>query len=936
MSGILCGLFFLSGAAGLLFESLWFRQAGLSFGNGFWASSLVLASFMAGLGLGNAGVARFGWRLRRPLLAYAGLEAVVAICGATLVWALPQISLGITPLLRPFLDVPWLLNGLRVTFAFLLLALPATAMGATLPVLVKALTSHTQNFGVALGRLYAWNTLGAVLGAVAGEIALIEWLGVRGTAFVAAVANLVSAAGAIALSRYSGESRARAVQPEPVRVRLSPSARLLLLAAALSGCALLALEVIWFRFLHHFVHGGPLTFALMLAVVLSGIALGGILAGRWLQRDVGAFRHGVSLFLLSGLAVVVGYAAFLYVVAPYASVYVSDPGDVLALAAALMLPNAVLSGLLFPWLGAALHGELGVETRSAGLLTLVNTVGAALGSLLAGFALLPLLGVEHSLFAIALLYALAAGVLVLALRGRSEFSARSRGLAALALALALLLFPFGLMREHYLSLRLDLSDPNREFAAFREGRTETSVLLGERFLGEPLLHQLVTDGYAMSSTAVDARRYMKLFAYWPLALHPDARRALLISYGVGSTAKSLVDSAQLESIDVVDISREILEMSDLIYPAAGEHPLRDPRVRVHVEDGRYFLLTQNAQYDLITGEPPPPKMAGIVNLYTREYFQLVYERLAYGGIATYWLPMHDLLENDAKAILAAFCAVFRDCSLWSGMGLDWMLVGTREAHWSRSETDFRRQWEDAGVLPELRALGLERPEDLGALFIADAATLAGITRDVPPLTDDFPKRLSDAPVPPLREPGLLALGLDGRAARKRFARSEFIAEAWPPALRAASLAAFESQQHWNDLFMGNFRGVPWQRFHFVLTQTPLTALPLRMLGSDADRVAIARRVVVEEPGQGLAWRELALEALAGRDYARALTLLSRAGQSGYEEPLLLQLRVYALCALGRYDEAREAFAVASKGLPPRFRNWLEATFDLGGESAPTR
>ena len=136
--------------------------------------------------------------------------------------------------------------------------------------------------------------------------------------------------------------------------------------------------------------------------------------------------------------------------------------------------------------------------------------------------------------------------------------------------------------------------------------------------------------------------------------------------------------------------------------------------------------------------------------------------------------------------------------------------------------------------------------------------------------------------------------------------------------------------------MGNLEGVPWQRRHFVLTQTPLTVLLLRLLGSDAGRVAIARRVVAQEPGQRPAWRELALEALAGRNYERALTLVARAGEPRFEELRLLQLRVYALSALGRYDEARKVLAAAPKGLPPRFGNWLEATFDFGGGPARTR
>jgi len=201
MTPILCGLFFLSGAAALLFETLWFRQAGLAFGNSVWASSLVLSSFMAGLALGNGLMARHGGRIRHPVRLYAGFEAVIALAGVTLVLGLPQLGHWLAPVFRQLLEQPIALNGLRLGSAFVLLLLPATAMGATLPVLVKALLAHDANFGSVLGRLYGWNTLGAVAGAVAGEWFLIEWFGIRGTAVVAGGFDIAAAVVALGLSR---------------------------------------------------------------------------------------------------------------------------------------------------------------------------------------------------------------------------------------------------------------------------------------------------------------------------------------------------------------------------------------------------------------------------------------------------------------------------------------------------------------------------------------------------------------------------------------------------------------------------------------------------------------------------------------------------------------------------------------------------------------
>src|SRR6185503_13301634 len=246
------------------------------------------------------------------------------------------------------------------------------------------------------------------------------------------------------------------------------------------------------------------------------------------------------------------------------------------------------------------------------------------------------------------------------------------------------------------------------------------------------------------TTGYGVRRYQKLYVYWPVAVHPDVKRALLIGYGVGNTAKELTDSAAIESIDLVDLSRDILSMAPVVFPDERQQPLRDPRMRVHIEDGRYFLQTTDRQFDLITGEPPPPGIAGVENLYSREYFQLIHDRLAEQGIVTYWLPLADLTDSSVKAILRAFCDVFDDCSLWNGSGTNLMIVGSRrddsaEAHGSISAQDFVRQWNVPTVAAEMKRLGVERPEQLGALFLGDAAFIHALVGDARPLTDDDPK-----------------------------------------------------------------------------------------------------------------------------------------------------------------------------------------------------
>src|SRR5205814_8825833 len=173
------------------------------FGNSVWSTSLVLSGFMAGLGIGNALVARSAHRIRHFLRTYALLEFIVALTGIALTALLPHVTPILVRLIQPIRDVAWLVNAVRFVIAFAMIVVPATAMGATLPVLVGArVGSSDQEFGTKLGRLYGWNTLGAVVGVIGAELVLVPRLGVAGSAWVAGSANCVAAIMALSLSRH--------------------------------------------------------------------------------------------------------------------------------------------------------------------------------------------------------------------------------------------------------------------------------------------------------------------------------------------------------------------------------------------------------------------------------------------------------------------------------------------------------------------------------------------------------------------------------------------------------------------------------------------------------------------------------------------------------------------------------------------------------------
>jgi spermidine synthase len=922
--------FFFSGAAALIFETLWFRQAGLAVGNSVWATSLVLASFMAGLALGNALAGRYGDRVRRPLRAFALLELSIALMGTALVFWLPQLGGILAPLFRPLLGHPLALNALRLPIAFGLLLAPAAAMGATLPVLVRALYAHVPQFGYVLGQLYGWNTLGAVVGALAGEVVLVEALGVRGTAGFAALLDVTAATGAFLIGTRTGDTGVSTHAETPARPATSPRARRVLAAAFLSGANLLALEVVWFRFLSMRVGGTAVVQAAMLAMVLLGIALGGLTASLWLERGSNPAGFTRPLALMAGVLTTVTYAAFhVGPIAELTEIWVSWRA-VLLPAARLMFPVSFVSGALFTLLGELAHREIRGESEAAGVLTMWNTLGGVTGSLVAGFVLVPVLGMELSLFSLTLSYG---GVAALVPQDTPlEKNPRLVTRAALLLfAIQTAFFPFGLMSRHFFAgLALRFSGDGSRLVALREGTSQTVLYFRRDFadLGTPAYYRLATDSVSMSSTALGAARYMKLFVHLPVAIHPAPRRALLISYGVGMTAAALASTSELEEIDVVDTSREILEMSDVVFPDPATHPLKDPRVSIFVEDGRQYLQVTDRSYDLITGEPPPPKTAGVVSLYTLEYFRLIRERLRPGGIASYWLPVHELGVRESRAILRSFCDVFEDCSLWQGYQLDWIMLGTRGAQGSPSLESFTRQWRDPRALPGLQAIGIEVPEQLGAQFLAGPAWLKATTAEVLPLVDDFPRRLSprlDADWLSRQRAEHRKL-LDVEANRSAFEQSPLIRRLWPDALRERTLGQFGLRRLINDqVFWAPPKIDGVDELCSVLEGSTLKSLPLWMLESSVERQRAVAAIHDESPDVSY-WRGIG--ALSERAYDVAAGHFERVLQQRPGDPAVQQLRVLALALGGRRAQLLDALGALDGDVHAPFREWLTERFRL--------
>ncbi len=727
-------LFLLSGASALVYQVLWLRLLGLVFGVTVYAASTVWAAFMGGLALGSFGAGRVGDRVRRPLLWFAAAEACVGLTALmtplALGW-LQQIYAALHPALSDRLP---LLTFVRFAMTFAVLIVPTALMGATLPLVLTSTRFHASGFGMRVGVLYAANTTGAIAGSLVAGLILIPRYGIRASFFAAAAVNLLVAAVAAWWGREP--LPAAPTQPAPGDTPAANDApvaarRLVLWVFAVSGFVSLAVEVIWFRVLTLFLRPTVYGYSMMLAAMLGGISAGSYVVAPLLKRRfdrlmiLGWLEAAIAICALASFAALDAIPWMMGALGP-AVATVTGPylGYQAIVSLLVILPTSLLLGAAFPiglqvWVGASGGASAHTAERTGSFYSL-NVAGAILGSLCAGFLMLPWMGSRQSLLAMGAITLLSGVLLTLA-------SAATRvvrygvavGMLVLGAATAVLVpDPFdAFLRQRY----------RDEKILWRREAVQTTVSVHERPGGDRTLnvsgnHQASTGG----STPVVHRR----IGHLGMALHPDGRDALVIGLGGGATAGALSQHTGVD-VDVVELSPEVATAAGRFFTPINNDVLRQPNVHLKVDDGRNFLMLATRRYDVITADVILPIYAGSGNLYSAEYFALVRKALKPGGLAVQWVAGTDA---EYRLIARTFLSVFPHATAW---GDGTLLVGSTEPLRLRpSDFDLKM------ALPRRRAmlaeLGVRTFDDLLALYRAGPDELRRLVGEGPLLTDDRP------------------------------------------------------------------------------------------------------------------------------------------------------------------------------------------------------
>jgi len=768
-------VFFLSGATGLIYQVLWGRMMGAIFGNTTYAVSTVLAGFMAGLALGSFYFGRYIDRNKTDLLKiYSKLSAGIGLYAA------------LSPLVFAAIHKIYSLIGAeQITFpttlavfilGFTAVLIPTSLMGGTLPVLTKYFnrkSSKEDKFGFNVGMLYSVNTWGAVMGAFLTGYVLIMILGVRGTLYLASAVNVAIAGIVFMLSKNAAADfsvrnndernlkAAAAADNSRLPERSGGRGLPILIAIAVSGFTALTYEVVWTRVLSMVLGSSVYAFVTMLCAFLAGIALGSFIYTR-ISKSNEVFS-GVSFFGVTqagiGISVLLLVPVFTLLPGVYLKLFMEFGSSFAGfqvmqffMAFGVMIIPTTLFGMTLP-AACGIYAASGTQGpgnsdstiqsfagSAVGNVYAANTTGAIAGSLLSGFALIPLIGLQKSITATAVVNVILAVIL---LNSGLKEKKWARGLMVSFILFFTVPYIFAVPEWNREILTSGIYNYAEVYARIYEDRM--SGLTGKRKAGflklteencEILYHKesthftvtvlkdkrnenisLKIDGKTDASSNIRGDMTTQILsAHLPLALHHDPENVLVVGLASGVTLGSVTKWENLKEIDCVEIEPAIIEASRYFDKYNGK-PLEDPRVEVIINDARNYLITADKKYDIIISEPSNPWMSGCAPLFTQDYFKQIKSKLNSGGLFCMWLQGYSLSLEDYGMIIRTLNTVFGNISIWEGSPADTLVIAG-DKKLSINFVRLKNRISRPAVREDLARVGMENAFDFLAGFIA--------------------------------------------------------------------------------------------------------------------------------------------------------------------------------------------------------------------------
>jgi len=719
-------LFFASGATGLIYQVVWSRVLNEVFGISAYAVTAVLATYLGGLALGAWLLGRWADRARAPLRLYGVLELGIALAASTGTYAagwLDGLHLRAASLLSP--SSPALL-AIRALLAAVVV-LPATVlMGATLPVMTKVFVARIGRLGRGLGGLYAINTAGAVLGSLLAGFVLIRAAGIHGTLWLSVAVNVFIGAAALLLARRApppvpeeaGERPESGDRSDP-----EPGTRWgLLVAVGLSGFASLSLEVVWTRMLLLVLGTSTYSFVTMLATFLSGIALGSFAARARIDR-LRRPRLAFGLLQAAVAAATLATIPLVRTVLLHGSTWFEVEANWFGLASVrfgtaflVMIVPTCLIGASFPLATRIWATRVGSLGGRVGEVYAANTAGNILGALVGGFVLLPTIGMQRGVVAVAVVYlGAAAWGFLPARRSGAGGALRTAGALAAVAAGALLLVAW-----HPTPLPSTGGAPVDSVLYYEEGLVSTVKVFQKASDGSQRV--MAVDGITIGQSSAGVDKKQQVLAHLPFLLAPEGsvRDVLSIGLGTGILVAEAAKHRDVRRVEVVEISPSVIEGSRFFGQYNGGVP-DHPGIRVIPDDGVLYLRRSGGRYDAIVADGKSRSgHAGNAVFYSEDFYRAAIDHMAPEGTFVQWIPL-DVAPEELRIIVRTFARSFPHLYVWLGQESCFLVGRTVPL---RLDVGRVRQALRQSEAADLARYGWSQAEEAAALLIGDRSSVA--------------------------------------------------------------------------------------------------------------------------------------------------------------------------------------------------------------------
>jgi spermidine synthase len=753
-------LFFCSGATALIYEVIWSKYLALMFGSTVYAQTVVLAVFMGGLALGNRLIGARADLLKRPLAAYGYIEVAIGLYAflfATLYRMSDDVFIHTG---AQFLDRPLALFSLKAILSVCLLIVPTILMGGTLPLLAAWLQKQSTDAGRQSARFYSTNSLGAVFGSFLAGFLFVQWMGLRSTLEMTALANVLIGMIAVLLSRKVEQPvptvTADTKPSEELDQKADPLLRRGCMIVALTGATSMGLEVLSARGLSLLFGASLQAFAVVLIAFILGIGIGAaviasprfhnwhkettvsillLLAALWITLLIVNIESCFEIYrhLRSGLArSSMGYR--------YQQLFTA-----LISLVVLGVPAGFLGAVLPLWIRliAANSFHLG---QNVGRLLTWNTIGAVVGVLLTGFVLMPKLGLRGAFGVLTSLLSISAIIVLLRERNLRKLLA-----AGCVLAFTLVagfssaeswraIVSSGVFRLREVEVLMPMGNLVKQAKIiFYEDAPDATVAVSVN-IGRTNDLSLRINGKADASTMGDISTQY-LLAHIPMAIRPEAKDVFVLGFGSGITAGALLGHP-VERAVVAENCEPVLRAAKFFEPW-NNGVLTNSRVQIRREDARTVLKLSPQMYDVIISEPSNPWTAGIGSVFSKEFYEVVAKRLKPGGIFCQWFHVYEMHDGIVYLVLRTYGSVFPHFELWDTSSGDILLVGSTEPF--APSDNYQEIFKRESPRMELQRIGITNAAGFLVRQMASQRTAFAIAGDGAVQTDAFPVLEYEAP-----------------------------------------------------------------------------------------------------------------------------------------------------------------------------------------------